>query len=133
MSQCSLAFLTSRFRLERVNSTSFVSFTNQSVSGIVTCGDKQSQFQFSGFQMETIKPGCVLTMKGVTFVSAFDPNIEEKQDVSVFKGNVSFSAGMSALNSSLTEALSDFDFIDFNTLVKGGGRNQLPGKHGLPE
>ena len=59
MTLCSLSFLSSRFRLERVSSTSFVSFTNQSVSGIVTCGDKQSQFQFCGFQMETITPGCV--------------------------------------------------------------------------
>ena len=46
-------------------------FTNQSVSGIVTCGDKQSQFLFSGFQLENIDPGCVLSVKGVTFVSAF--------------------------------------------------------------
>ena len=120
MFQCSLAFLSSSFILERVNSTSFVSFTNQSVSGIVTCGDKQSQFQFSGFQMETISPGCVLTVKGVTFVSANDPKIEEKQVVSVFKGNVSFSADMSALNTSLTASLSDFNYIDFNALVKGG-------------
>ena len=60
MSQCSLAFFSDRFRLERVNSTSFVSSTNQSVSGIVTCRDKQSQIQFSGFQMKTIKPGRVL-------------------------------------------------------------------------
>ena len=89
------------------------------MSGIVTCGDKQSQFQFSGFQMETIEPGCVLTVKGVTFVSAFEPNIEEKQFFSIFKGVVSFAANMSALNS-LTEALSDFDVMDFNTLVKGG-------------
>ena len=63
MSQCSLVFLNNSFRLERVNSTTFVSFTNQSVYGIVSCRDKQSQFQFSGFQMETIKPGCVLTVK----------------------------------------------------------------------
>ena len=62
---------------------------------------------------------CV-TVKGVTFVSANDPGIEEKQVVSVFKGNVFFSANMSALNSCLTAALSDFDFIDFNALVKGG-------------
>ena len=27
---------------------------------------------------------------------------------------------MSALNTSLTAALSDFDYIDFNALVKGG-------------
>ena len=97
MATCSLSFLSSRFRLERVNSTSFVSFTNQSVSGIVTCGDKQSQFQFSGFQMETIAPGCVLTVKGVTLVSANDPVIEEKQVISVFKGNVSFSVGLQFL------------------------------------
>ena len=120
MSQCSLAFLSSRFRLERVNSTLFVLFTNQSESGIVTCGDKQSQFQFSGFQMETIEPGCVLTVKGVTFISAFDPNIEEKQVVSIFKGNVSCAANRSALNSSLTEALSDFDVIDQCSRERGG-------------
>ena len=60
MSQSSLAFSSDRFRLERVNLTSFVSFTNQSVSGTVTCGDNQSQYQFSGFEMETKKPGCVL-------------------------------------------------------------------------
>ena len=68
MSQCSLAFLSSHFILERVNSTSFVSFTNQSVSGIVTCGDKQSQaitIPIQWFQMETIEPGCVLTVKNV--------------------------------------------------------------------
>ena len=114
--------------LERVNSTSFVPFTNQSVYGIVTCGDKQSQFQFSGFQMETIQPGCVLTVKGVTFVSAFDPTIEEKQMVSIFKGNVTFAANMSALNSSLLDPWSDFDVIDFNALVKGSEklRNMVP-------
>ena len=120
MSQCSLAFLSDRFRLERVNSTSFVSFTNQSVSGIVTCGDKQSQFLFNGFQLVLIEPGCVLSVRGVTFVSAFDPKIEEKQAVSVLRGNDSFAANMTALNSFLTEALSDFNEIDFNTFVKGG-------------
>ena len=109
-----------------MNSTSFVSFTNQSVSGFVTCGDKQSQFQFSGSQMETIAPGCVLTIKGVTLVSANDPGIEEKQVVSVFKGNVTFSADMSALNFSLTAALSDFYYIDFNALVKGGEELKEP-------
>ena len=78
--------------------------------------------------METIAPGCVLTVQGVTFVSANDPGIEEKQVVSVFKGNVSFSADMSALNSSLTAGLSDFDYIDFNALVKGGEelKNMVP-------
>ena len=128
MSQCSLAFLSDRFRLERVNSTSFVSFTNQSVYGTVTCGDKQSQFQFSGFQMETFLPGCVLSVKGVTFVSAFDPNIVEKQVVLIFKGNVFFAANMSAMNSSLTEALLDFNVIDFNALMKVGEelRNMVP-------
>ena len=130
MATCSLSFLSSHFRLERENSTSFVSFSNQSVSGIVTCGDKQSHFQFSGFEMETVTPGCVLTVKGVTFVSTNDPGIEEKQVVSVFKGNVSFSADMSALNSSLTAALSDFDYIDFNALVKGGGRIKEHGSMG---
>ena len=41
LAQCSLSFLSDGFRLERVNSTGFVSFSNESVSGIVTCGDKQ--------------------------------------------------------------------------------------------
>ena len=62
----------------------------------------------------------MLLIKGVTFVLAFDPYIEEKQVVSIIKGNASFAGNMWALNSSLTEALSDFDKIDFNTLVKGG-------------
>ena len=60
----------------------------------MTCGDKQSQFFFSGFQLETIGPGCVLLVQRVTFVLAFDPKIEEKQVVSVFKGNVSYAANM---------------------------------------
>ena len=70
------------------------------MSGIVTCGDKQSQFLFSGFQLETIGLGWVLMVQGVTFVSAFNPKIAEKEMVSVFKGNVSFGANMTALNSS---------------------------------
>lgn len=120
MSQCSLSFISDRFRLGRVNSTTFVSFSNESVSGIVTWKDKHSKFLFSGFQLETLIPGCVLLVRGVILVSSFDPKIDEKQVVLVFKRNVSFAANMRALNSSLTQALSDFYEIDLNTLVKGG-------------
>ena len=69
-----------------------------------------------------------INSEGCDLVSANDPNIEEKQVVSVFKGNVSFSADMSPLNTSLTAALSDFDYIDFNALVKGGEelKNMIP-------
>lgn len=119
MSQSSLSFLSERFRLEMVNSTTFVSFTNESVSGIVTCKDKQPQFVFSGYQWETLDPGCVSSERGVTIPSAFDPKIEEKQVLSVFKGNVSLAANMTAMNSSLTETLTDLDKIDLNSLVKG--------------
>ena len=124
MAMCSLSFLSSHFRLERVNSTSFVSFTNQSVSGIVTCGDKLSQFQFSGFQMETITPGCVLTVKGVTFVSANDPGIEEKQVVFQRKCFLfcRYVGPKFLLDSSVVR------FRLFNALVKGGKelKNMVP-------
>ena len=63
----------------------------------------------------------------MTFVSAFHPKIEEKQVVSVFRGNVSFAANMTTLNSLLTEALSNFNEINFNVFVKGGER---PVEHG---
>ena len=68
----------------------------------------------------------------MTFVFAFDLKIEGKQVVSVFKGNVSFAANMSASNSSLPEALSDFDEIDFNALVKGGEELRNMAGRGLP-
>lgn len=69
-----------------MNSTTFVSFPNETVSGIVTCMDKQLQILFKGFMKESLDPGCVLMVWEVTFVSAMDPNIEEKQLVSLFKG-----------------------------------------------
>ncbi len=117
---CNLAFLSERFRLERVNSTSFVSFTNKTVSGVVTCGKDQSQIVFSGYELKTLSPGCVVSLKGVTFVSAYSPKIEVQQVVSEFIMNTTFSGSISSINKSLTAALSDFDQIDFNALVRGG-------------
>ena len=74
---------------------------------------------------------CFNSEKCVNLVSAFDPNIEEKQVVPIFKGNVSFAANMSALNSSLTEALSDFDVIDFNALGGEKLKNLVPLRQGM--
>ena len=76
--QCELIFLRQRFHLERLNATLFVSFTNSSITGVSTCHERQGQVTFLGLQHFTVEPGCVLSVAGITFVSAFNPSVRHK-------------------------------------------------------
>ena len=117
---CDLIFLSERFRMERVNATAFVFFSNETISGLMTCGRRQSQLSLSGFGIRNLDPGCVFTTSGATFVAATIPQVEVQQVVSVFPTNVSLLDDLGPINASLSAALSDFDKINFNALIKGG-------------
>ena len=62
--ECELTFLRRRFHLERLNATLFVSFTNNSITGVSTCHGRQSQMSFIGLQHftlpRTLSPLCSL-------------------------------------------------------------------------
>ena len=118
--ECELTFLRQRFHLERLNATSFVSFTNGSLTGVSTCQGQQSQLSFSGQQHFSLEPGCVLNVAGVTFVAAFNPGLSVQQVVSFIPTNFSLFDNDSALLSDISRALSSSEKIDLSALVRGG-------------
>ena len=120
MRDCDLTFLSERFRLDWINSTSFLFYANPSRSGILSCGVSQEQLRLSGFGVNSLDPGCVLTVAGITFISAVAPRVRVQQVVTLFSGNFSFSNDIEALNRSLSKALEDFDKIDYNAPLRGG-------------
>ena len=102
------------------DSTSFLFYANSSRSGILSCGVSQELLRLTGFGVKSLDPGCVLTVAGVTFVSAVAPRVGVQQVVTLFSGNFSFSNDIEALKRSLYKALEDFDKIDYNALLCGG-------------
>ena len=115
MRDCELTFLSERFRLDRINSTSFLFFMNSSWSGILSCGESQEQLRLSGLDQ-----GCVLTVAGVTFVFAVAPRVRVHQVVTLFSGNFSFSDDIESMNRSLSRALDNFNQINYNALLHRG-------------
>ena len=120
MRDCDLTFLSERFRLDWINSTSFLYCASSSQSGILSCDVSQEQLGLTGFGVKSLDPGCVLTVAGVTFVSAVAPRVGVQQVVTSFSGNFSFSDEIEALNRSLSKALEDFDQINYKALLRGG-------------
>ena len=120
MRDCDLTFLSERFRLDRINSTSFLFYANSSQSGILSCGVSQEQLRLTGFGVRSLNPGCVLMVAGVTLFSAVAPRVGVQQVVTLFSWNFSFSDDIEALTRSLSKALEDFDQIDYNALLYGG-------------
>ena len=114
MRDCELTFLSERFSLDRINSTSFLFFANSSRYGILSYGESQEQLRLSGFGVKSLDPGCVLTVAGVTLVSAVAPRVGVQHVVTWFSGNFSFSVDIEALNRSLSKALDNFDQIGYN-------------------
>ena len=88
MRDCDLTFLSERFRLDRINSTSFLYYANSSQSGMLSCGVSQEQLRLTGFGVRSFDPGCVLTVAGVTFVSAVAPRVGMQQVVTSFFGQL---------------------------------------------
>ena len=126
MSDCDSTFLSERFRLDQINSTYFLYYANSSHSGLLSCGVSQEQLRLTDFGVRSLDPGCVLTVAGVTFVSAVAPRVGVQQVVTSFSGNCLFSDDIEALNRSLSKALEDFHQIDYNALLRGGGGALAP-------
>ena len=108
MRDFNLTFLSKRFRLDRINSTSFLYYVNSSRSGILSCGVSQEQLRLTGFGVKSLDPGCVLTVAGVTFVSAVATRVGVQQEVTLFSGNFLFSYDIEALNRSLSKGDTSF-------------------------
>ena len=104
MRDCNLTLLSERFRLDRINSTLFLSYANSSRSGILSCGVSQEQLRLTGFGVKSLDLGCVLTLAGVTFVPA--PRIGVQQVVTSFLGSFSFSDDIEALRDDLFSDLT---------------------------
>ena len=117
---CQLTFIKSDFVLERLNATGFLSFANVSVTGSLTCEENREQVHFSGYKVMDIEPGCVLFARGITFVSAFDPVLHFPTVTSRFSPPQSIVDHFGNHLSQISEALSRFDFVDYNALVEGG-------------
>ena len=81
---CSFSFLRSRFYLERLNATSFVSFTKVSTVAIRTCNGTVSQVHLRSYQIVNLSPGCILHAGGVTFYSAFTPSVHSDRVITEF-------------------------------------------------
>ena len=118
---CDLIFLRQRFHLERLNATSFVSFTNSSVTGVSTCQGRQTQVGFLGLQHFSFDPGCVLSVAGVTFVSASNRSVIVQYVVSLFPANFSLFDNETSLVSDILTALSSSEKINLSALVRGDG------------
>ena len=67
-----------------------------------------------------IAPGCVLYARGITFISAFDPVLHFPTITSRFSPPQSIVENLANHSSQISEALSHFDFVDYNALVEGG-------------
>ncbi len=117
---CPVTFLAQNFLLERLNSTAFLAYSNESVSGALTCGLKSSQLEVSSLKVINIEPGCVFNIQGVTFVAAFDPQIRIPDIISTFSPPVGLLDLFSNSSDMISEALSHFDQVDYNALVRGG-------------
>ena len=115
-----LSFIKSDFVLERLNATGFLSFANVSVTGSLTCEENRKQVHFCGFKVMDIEPACVLFAWGITFVSAFDPVLHFPTITSRFSPPQSIVDHFANHSTQISEALSRFDFVDYNALVEGG-------------
>ena len=106
--------------LECLNATGFLSFANVSVAGSLTYEENRKQVHFRGYKVMDIAPGCVLYAQGITFVSAFDPVLHYPTITSRFSPPQSIVDHFANHSSQITEALSHFNFVDYNALVEGG-------------
>ena len=86
---CSFTFLRSRFYLERLNATAFVSFSKLSTMAIRTCNDSVSQIHLRSYQIVNLSPGCILHAGGVTFYSAFSPSVHTDRVITEFPSGFS--------------------------------------------
>ena len=91
-----------------------------SVTGSLPCEENRKQVHFSGYKVMDIEPGCVLFARGITFVSAFDPVLHFPTITSRFSPPQSIVDHFANHSSQISEALSSFDFVDYNALVEGG-------------
>ena len=117
---CQLTFIKSDFVLERLNATSFLSYANISVTGSLTCDETRKQIHFQGYSVMNIAPGCVLFARGITFVSAFDPVLHFPTITTRFSPPQKIVDHFANRSSQISEALSRFDYVDYNALVEGG-------------
>lgn len=116
---CKINLLQGTFHLQRLNDTSFMSYSDKTISGTLKCEDSFSHPSFHGYEIHSVPAGCVLEVDTYVFVSAINPVISRNVIYSTIAHdfmNVSDNITIDAVH----EALESFHQVDLKDLVAGG-------------
>jgi hypothetical protein len=120
VSHCSVVILKKELHLSRLNSTAFAVYSPIQAAGSLACEKSIRPLIVENFSVHNLQPGCVFTIRGLSFRAAYNPVVAPVHISSVIFHDALNLSLTNQGESALEAALDNFQEIDFQSLIQGG-------------